>query len=254
MENCKKRFAINIFLLLKITEILCKMFLIESRNFMKDTNKIKVCFVLLLIAVLVTLTGCGSQDLTKGEIAKYDYANFKDSNEKISFEETDEITNYVKIVTNRNKVILLELYPEIAPVTVKNFQKLVSEQFYDGLIFHRVIQNFMIQGGDPNGTGTGGSGETIQGEFSSNGVKNDLKHTEGVLSMARGEEPNTASSQFFICVATYPSLDGEYAAFGKVIAGYDTVKSISKVNTNAKDKPTKEQSMKTIRFVKITES
>jgi len=218
-------------------------------------NRTKICFVLLLLAVLFTLTGCGSKDLTKGEIEKYDYEAGKNSSEKIKFEETDEVTNYVKITTNKDKVIILELYPYVAPITVKNFQKLVSEKFYDGLIFHRIVKNegfyMAIQGGDPLGTGMGGSEEKIKGEFSSNGVENNLKHEAGVISMARSQSPDSASSQFFICTDTVSFWDGEYAAFGRVIAGFDAVEKIVKVSTDSNDKPTSIQKMETVRFVNI---
>lgn len=130
-----------------------------------------------------------------------------------------------------------ELYPEIAPITVANFEKLAAEGFYDGLIFHRVIPGFMIQGGCPNGTGTGGPGYSIKGEFSMNGFKNDLKHTEGVLSMARAMHPDSAGSQFFIMHKTSPHLDGQYAAFGKVIEGMDIVNDIANVPTDFSDRP-----------------
>ena len=156
-------------------------------------------------------------------------------------------------MTNKQEVILIELYPDVAPITVENFQNLVSSHFYDGLIFHRVIADFMIQTGDPLEDGTGGSEETIKGEFSANGVENNLSHTKGVVSMARSEDYDSASSQFFICVSdddTY--LDGEYAAFGKVIAGYDAVERISKVKTNSTtNKPLQRQTMETVRFVKV---
>ena len=136
---------------------------------------------------------------------------------------------------------------------MENFQNLVSSHFYDGLIFHRVIADFMIQTGDPLEDGTGGSEETIKGEFSANGVENNLSHTKGVVSMARSEDYDSASSQFFICVSdddTY--LDGEYAAFGKVIAGYDAVERISEVKTNSTtNKPLQRQTMETVRFVKV---
>ena len=133
----------------------------------------------------------------------------------------------------------VELYPEYAPKTVANFEKLVKEGFYDGLTFHRVISGFMIQGGDPQGTGMGGSDETIPGEFSSNGFKqNTLKHTRGVISMARSNMPNSASSQFFIMHQDSPHLDGSYAAFGKVIEGIEEVDKIAAVQTDASDKPT----------------
>jgi len=132
----------------------------------------------------------------------------------------------------------VELYPEYAPKTVANFEKLVKEGFYDGLTFHRVISGFMIQGGDPQGTGMGGSDETIPGEFSSNGFKkNTLKHTRGVISMARTTMPNSATSQFFIMHQDTPSLDGSYAAFGKVIEGIEEVDKIASVPTGASDKP-----------------
>ena len=142
--------------------------------------------------------------------------------------------------------IKLELYPEIAPITVKNFETLVKDGFYDGLIFHRVIQGFMIQGGCPDGTGMGGPGHTIKGEFDRNGVKNPLKHTRGVISMARSMMPNSAGSQFFIMHADAPHLDGSYAAFGKVIEGMDVVDAIASVATDGNDRPRIEQKMKRV--------
>lgn len=155
----------------------------------------------------------------------------------------------VKIEMENGKEILVELYPETAPITVANFVKLVGEGFYDGLIFHRVIEDFMIQGGDPEGTGMGGSKEHIKGEFSSNGVKNDLKHTRGVISMARSMMPDSASSQFFIMHKDAPYLDGKYAAFGKVIEGMDTVDEIACVNVDFNDKPLQPQVMKKVTLV-----
>lgn len=134
-------------------------------------------------------------------------------------------------------IIKAELYPEIAPISSENFVKLVKQGFYDGLIFHRVIRGFMIQGGCPNGTGMGGPGWTIKGEFRKNGVKNDLKHTRGVLSMARAYDPDSAGSQFFIMHQDAPHLDGEYAAFGKVIEGMDVVDGIADQRTDYNDKP-----------------
>ncbi len=142
-----------------------------------------------------------------------------------------------------------ELYPEIAPKTVENFVKLVNQKFYDGLIFHRVIPGFMIQGGDPQGTGMGGSKETIPGEFNQNGFNNPLKHTRGVLSMARTMAPNSASSQFFIMHADYPYLDGQYAAFGKLTSGLEEVDKIANTPRDGRDKPKEDQRMKTIRIV-----
>ena len=143
----------------------------------------------------------------------------------------------VKIEMENGGVITLELYPETAPITVANFEKLVKEGFYDGLIFHRVIPGFMIQGGDPLGEGYGGSDEKIKGEFASNGVKNDLHHTRGVISMARSMDKNSASSQFFIMHADAPHLDGDYAAFGKVIDGMDEVDRIASTPTGWQDAP-----------------
>lgn len=140
-----------------------------------------------------------------------------------------------------------ELYEDIAPKSVANFEKLANEGFYDGLIFHRVIPGFMIQGGCPDGTGMGGPGYTIEGEFSSNGFKNDLKHERGVLSMARAMDPNSAGSQFFIMTSTSPHLDGDYAAFGKVTEGMDVADKIVNVRRNPMDKPLEDQKMKSVR-------
>lgn len=143
----------------------------------------------------------------------------------------------VIIEMENGKKIKLELYPEAAPKTVANFEKLVKEGFYDGLIFHRVIAGFMIQGGDPEGTGMGGASERIIGEFAMNGHQNPIKHTRGVISMARSQNPNSASSQFFIMHADAPHLDGQYAAFGRVIEGMDTVDEIASVATDFRDRP-----------------
>lgn len=133
--------------------------------------------------------------------------------------------------------IELELYPEVAPKTVANFEKLVGQGFYDGLIFHRVIRGFMIQGGDPQGTGMGGAKEKIVGEFRANGHNNTLKHTRGVISMARAFDPNSASSQFFIMHEDAPHLDGQYAAFGKVVSGMETVDEIASILVGPNDRP-----------------
>ena len=138
-------------------------------------------------------------------------------------------------------VMKAELYPEIAPITVKNFIDLAAKGFYNGLIFHRVIPGFMIQGGDPQGTGMGGPGYTIKGEFTANGFRNDLKHTRGVLSMARAMDPDSAGSQFFIMHENYPSLDGQYATFGKVIEGIEVVDKIASVKTDYNDRPYEDQ-------------
>ena len=143
----------------------------------------------------------------------------------------------VVIEMENGGVIKLELYPEIAPATVKNFEKLVSEGFYDGLTFHRVIPGFMIQGGDPLGNGMGGSEKNIVGEFRMNGYKNDLRHERGVISMARASNPNSASSQFFIMHADAPHLDGSYAAFGRVVSGIEVVDEIASIPTDFSDRP-----------------
>ena len=143
----------------------------------------------------------------------------------------------VIIELENGKQIKLELYPETAPETVANFEKLIGKGFYDGLTFHRVISGFMIQGGCPHGNGTGNSGEHIKGEFAANGFKNDLRHTRGVISMARAADPNSASCQFFIMHKDAPHLDGNYAAFGKVIEGMDAVDEIAETETDYSDKP-----------------
>ena len=152
----------------------------------------------------------------------------------------------VTITMENGDVMKAELYPEIAPNTVNNFISLIKKNFYDGLIFHRVIKGFMLQGGDPEGSGMGGPGYDIKGEFSSNGFKNDLKHTEGVLSMARSMMPDSAGSQFFIMHKNAPHLDGDYAAFGKIIEGMDIVNKIAETETNWDDRPKKDQRMKTV--------
>lgn len=152
----------------------------------------------------------------------------------------------VTITMDNGDVIKAELYPEIAPNTVNNFISLVKKGFYDGLIFHRVIKGFMIQGGDPQGTGMGGPGYGIKGEFAQNGVKNDLRHTAGVLSMARSMMPDSAGSQFFIMHKDAPHLDGAYAAFGKITEGMDVVNRIAEEDTDYSDRPLDEQKIKSM--------
>ena len=149
----------------------------------------------------------------------------------------------VTIEMENGDIMKAELYPEIAPNTVNNFISLINKGFYDGVIFHRVIKGFMLQGGDPDGNGTGGPGYSIKGEFSQNGFKNDLKHTEGVLSMARTMIPDSAGSQFFIMHKNAPHLDGAYAAFGKIIEGMDVVNKIAEVHTDYSDRPMQDQRM-----------
>ena len=157
--------------------------------------------------------------------------------------------NPIVTIKMENEALLpieIELYPEIAPNTVNNFISLINKGFYNGVIFHRVIPSFMIQGGDPNGIGTGGPGYSIKGEFNANGFSNTLKHTRGVISMARAMSPNSAGSQFFIMHADAPHLDGQYAAFGKVISGIETVDAIAGSKRDYMDKPYEDQIMKSV--------
>lgn len=155
----------------------------------------------------------------------------------------------VRITMENGHTIDIELYPEYAPITVQNFLDLTNQKFYDGLIFHRVILGFVIQGGDPKGNGMGGSKKHIDGEFEKNKRPNPIKHERGVISMARSESFNSASSQFFICHKDAPHLDGLYAAFGKVISGMETVDEIAQTPTDWDDRPLKEQKMKSIRVI-----
>ena len=168
----------------------------------------------------------------------------------MNYSKTSEITDLVKIEMENGSSLVLRLDVKSAPLTVRNFQKLVGEGFYNGLIFHRVIAGFMVQGGDPTGTGMGGSKERIKGEFRMNGVANPLSHKRGVISMARTNAPDSASSQFFICHADATFLDGQYAAFGEVVDGIETVDEIAAAPTNAMDKPLRDQRMKAVYFVK----
>ena len=155
----------------------------------------------------------------------------------------------IRIEMENGKTMEAELYPEIAPITVSNFVDLIKQDFFKGIIFHRVISGFMIQGGDPTGTGMGGSEKTIKGEFLANGVVNNLKHTRGVLSMARTMDPNSASSQFFIIHQDAPHLDSQYAAFGKITKGIEVVDEIASVKTDFRDKPLEPQTMKGIYLI-----
>ena len=188
--------------------------------------------VLILLFATVALSGCDS-DETSGDTS----------------EDAASGLVYVRLDVKEYGSIVLELDPSAAPITVANFKKLVSSGFYDGLTFHRIISGFMIQGGDPLGTGMGGSDETIKGEFSANGWNNPIKHTRGVISMARSMNPDSASSQFFIVHKTSPHLDGQYAAFGYVIEGMDVVDAIAAVKTNNNDKPLTDVVMERVYFV-----
>jgi len=194
----------------------------------------KITSIILIIASVILLAACGKSGAAGG------------ADEAAGSGDSKEVTN-VTIEMENGGIIKLELYPDIAPITVANFVKLAKSGFYDGLIFHRVINGFMIQGGDPEGTGMGGSDETIKGEFSANGVKNDISHVRGVISMARNSRSmDSASSQFFIVQEDSTYLDGQYAAFGRVTEGMDVVDEIASVATDSKDRPLVEQKIKTI--------
>jgi peptidyl-prolyl cis-trans isomerase B (cyclophilin B) len=200
-------------------------------------KKLSIIVLAILIIAALALSGCGGEK-----------AQAKDKGNK----EEGTVANdhpKVQITMEDGGTIDLELDRTVAPVTVDNFIKLVNEGFYDGLTFHRIIPGFMIQGGDPEGTGMGGSKETIKGEFSSNGVENSISHERGVISMARSQAPDSASSQFFITNADAVFLDGEYAAFGKVTAGLEEVDKISAVETGANDAPTTPVVIKTIKVI-----
>ena len=160
-----------------------------------------------------------------------------------------EKTINIKITMENGEVITAELYPDIAPVTVENFVNLIKKNFYNGVIFHRIMPGFMIQGGDPDGTGMGGPGYSIKGEFTSNGFENNLKHNRGVLSMARTSDPNSAGSQFFIMVENSPHLDGQYASFGKVTGGMEVVDEIVGTKRDRRDCPIVEQKIKSVEIV-----
>jgi peptidyl-prolyl cis-trans isomerase B (cyclophilin B) len=206
---------------------------------MKSFSQIHKGSLFLIIMVLFTIivAGCGTtseKDPAEG------------STEKSAYPKDIKENPIVTMTMENNKEITIELYPDVAPNTVANFVSLIEDKFYDGLIFHRVIPEFMIQGGDPSGNGTGGPDYAIKGEFSSNGFDNTLKHDRGVLSMARSQSPDSAGSQFFIMVANSPHLDGEYAGFGKVTDGMDVVDDIVSVDTNDADKPLKDQKIKEV--------
>lgn len=192
-------------------------------------NKIhnKIWILLLLLTVLM-MSGCGKEE--------------KPESKNMQVEKNPIVT----IEMEGGGTIKVELEPNVAPNTVANFVSLVEDQYYDGLTFHRVIPSFMVQGGDPDGNGTGGPGYSIAGEFSTNDFENNIKHERGVISMARSQDPNSAGSQFFIMVADVSQLDGDYAAFGKVTEGMDVVDQIVSVERDAVDKPLEEQKMKKV--------
>jgi len=207
-------------------------------------RKFKIMMLISVLTVILTSIGCGSKTPNN--------ANTQSTNKENAQTPSNEVTptqknNPVVMITMANEEqIKVELYPDVAPNTVKSFISLVKKGFYNGLIFHRVIPEFMIQGGDPNGSGSGGPGYSIKGEFANNGFVNNLKHERGVISMGRTSEPNSAGSQFFIMVGTKPSLDGDYAAFGKVISGMDAVDKIVNIPRDKNDKPNQNQVMKSV--------
>lgn len=198
--------------------------------------------LLAILVVALILAGCAQKANPAQEAEEKPAPN--ETAQQQQPENRKEVDNpMVTIRTESGGEIKIELYPDVAPNTVKNFVSLVRKGFYDGTTFHRVIPGFMVQGGDPNGNGTGGPGYAIRGEFAQNGFPNDLKHSRGVISMARTGDPNSAGSQFFIMVADAPHLDGAYAAFGKVVSGMDEVDRIVGVRRGANDRPVEEQRM-----------
>ena len=220
--------------------------------------------ILFMICVLFSLASCEKKETVEEKVKEEEKVVTELITEGVvdgyAYKVTDEVTDRVKIQMENGDVMLLVLSNKDTPITIKNFKKLVSEHFYDGLMFHRVIEGFMIQTGDPTATGSGGSDDEIKGEFEINGVKNSLSHTRGVVSMARrGAQPeteatmNSASSQFFIVQEDSTYLDGSYAAFGRVFAGLDVIDKIAMVETDAYDKPLKDQKIHSIRFIELEE-
>ena len=207
----------------------------------------KKTIVLLLVALLLLSLACATEEVSRADKAAEALLAAQQKNETKEETNVDKTHPIATITMKDGGVIKLELYPETAPESVKNFISLANSGFYDGLIFHRVISGFMIQGGDPKGNGTGGPGYSIKGEFAANGVKNDISHVRGVLSMARAQPYDSAGSQFFICHADSTFLDGQYAAFGRVTSGMDVVDKIAATTTDSKDKPYKDQIMETVR-------
>ncbi len=200
--------------------------------------------LIISISLLFLLAACGQDD---GEQADETAEQpEEETNEQSNYPEDVEENPVVTITMENDEQITAELYPEIAPNTVANFVSLVEDGFYDGLIFHRVIPGFMIQGGDPEGNGTGNPGYAIPGEFSSNGFENDLEHDRGVLSMARSQDPDSAGSQFFIMTELSPHLDGDYAAFGEVTEGMEVADEIVSAERDDMDKPLEDQQMKEV--------
>jgi peptidyl-prolyl cis-trans isomerase B (cyclophilin B) len=218
----------------------------------------KILLIMFLAALMVVTTalptGCQTSATTGTSGTSVTTTDVQPTNlaDLHGYVRSDDETLFVAITTDQDEeAIIIQLYPEKAPVTVANFQKLVGKGFYDGLTFHRVVDSYLIQGGDPSGNGSGGPGYTIKGEFTSNGVENDLRHVRGTVSMARTDKPDTAGSQFFICQKAIDSLDGDYAAFGKVIEGMTVVDRIAAVPNSGSpsNRPTEKQVMKEVFFV-----
>lgn len=207
-----------------------------------------LCLIIAILTVAFAATSCTSSAVEFGDI---DFSVVTDMSKVTT---TDKKTDYVLLDVADYGQILIRLYPDVAPKTVKNFKKLVADGFYDGLIFHRVIEDFVIQGGDPKGDGTGGSSKTIKGEFNENGVRNNLRHIRGVVSMARSNKMDSASSQFFICHADANNLNGKYASFGFVVSGMDVVDKIAAVDTSSSDKPYTDVVITSAKFANVPES
>ena len=212
--------------------------------------KRKLISILLMLLAVFTITACEEKKESEDKIVKEEI--LEGIVDGYKFQVTDEETDRVRIQMENGDIMLVVLSNSQTPLTINNFKSHVKKGTYNGLIFHRVIEDFMIQGGDPTGTGYGDNSiPTIKGEFTSNGVQNDMKHTRGVISMARSNNPDSASSQFFIVHKDSSHLDGLYASFGKVFAGFDTLDKIATVETDGNDRPLKEQKIKSIKFVTV---
>ena len=212
--------------------------------------KKKIISILLILLAGFSITACKEKEESEDKIVKEEI--LEGIVDDYKFTVTEEVTDRVRIQMNNGDIMLVVLSNSQSPITIENFKNHVKKGTYDGLIFHRVIKDFMIQGGDPTGTGYGDDSiPTIKGEFQTNGVQNDLKHTRGVLSMARSNDPNSASTQFFIVHKDSSHLDGSYAAFGKVFAGLDVIDKIAEEKTDSSDRPNKEQKIKSIKFVTV---
>ena len=209
---------------------------------MKKYVNVKNMIMILMFLSLSVISACSNDQVEEEPNPE----NEQESEEKQTFKGENEESPIVTMTMENDEEIIIELYPQVAPNTVNNFISLIQDGFYDGLIFHRVIPGFMIQGGDPDGIGTGGPGYSIKGEFTSNDFKNELEHKRGVLSMARSQSPDSAGSQFFIMHEDSSHLDGDYAAFGQVIEGMDVVDEIVSVPTEDQDKPKEDQVIKSM--------